>query len=216
MPIVKSFSVGVGDTFYIKHGSDNFTIIDCDLNEGNKDSIIEELKEESKNKGIIRFISTHPDEDHFGGIHWLDDAMPIRNFYVVKNNAIKARNTVSFQRYCELRDSKKAYYIYKGCSKKWMNVSNEQRGGSGISILWPNRENTNFKKALKECNEGKSFNNLSAVIRYQIKDGASFLWIGDLETQFMEDIFNDIELKKPLLYLHLIMDENLVKYHDHG
>ena len=29
MSIVKSFSVGNGDMFYINHGSDNFTIIDC-------------------------------------------------------------------------------------------------------------------------------------------------------------------------------------------
>jgi hypothetical protein len=28
MSIVKSFSVGEGDMFYIKHGSSNFTIID--------------------------------------------------------------------------------------------------------------------------------------------------------------------------------------------
>ena len=31
MPIVKTFSVGDGDTFYIQHGSDNFSIIDCNL-----------------------------------------------------------------------------------------------------------------------------------------------------------------------------------------
>jgi hypothetical protein len=29
MSIVKSFSVGDGDMFYIKHNSDNFTTIDC-------------------------------------------------------------------------------------------------------------------------------------------------------------------------------------------
>ena len=31
MPLVRSFTVGNGDMFYIKHGSDNFTIIDCQL-----------------------------------------------------------------------------------------------------------------------------------------------------------------------------------------
>ncbi len=29
MSIVKSFSVGDGDMFYIEHNSDSFTIIDC-------------------------------------------------------------------------------------------------------------------------------------------------------------------------------------------
>ena len=31
MTVIKSFSVGLGDMFYILHGSDNFTIIDCNL-----------------------------------------------------------------------------------------------------------------------------------------------------------------------------------------
>lgn len=29
MSVVKSFSVGEGDMFYIDHNSDNFTTIDC-------------------------------------------------------------------------------------------------------------------------------------------------------------------------------------------
>jgi len=31
MSIIKSFAVGNGDMFYIKHNSDNFSIIDCYL-----------------------------------------------------------------------------------------------------------------------------------------------------------------------------------------
>lgn len=31
MSVIKSFSVGNGDMFYIKHDTDNFTIIDCNL-----------------------------------------------------------------------------------------------------------------------------------------------------------------------------------------
>ncbi len=89
MSVVKSFAVGAGDMFYIKHNSDNFTIIDCDLNDGNQKEIIQEIKLESADKGISRFICTHPDEDHFGGIHLLDKAAPIVYFYVVKNKAIK-------------------------------------------------------------------------------------------------------------------------------
>ncbi|HGH3605403.1 hypothetical protein [Acinetobacter baumannii] len=50
MAIVKSFAVGNGDTFYIKHGTDNFTIIDCNLSDENKDQIIQELKDQSKDK----------------------------------------------------------------------------------------------------------------------------------------------------------------------
>lgn len=43
MSIVKSISVGHGDMFYIKHGSDNFTIIDCNLRADDKIVIINEL-----------------------------------------------------------------------------------------------------------------------------------------------------------------------------
>ncbi len=196
MSVIKSFAVGNGDMFYIRHNSDNFTIIDCDLGEDNADNIIEELKAESIDKGIVRFICTHPDEDHFGGIERLDDSMPILNFYVVKNQAVKDDNTASFERYCQLRDGDKAFYIYKDCSRRWMNLSNEERESAGISILWPDTSNSNFQEALSACDAGESYNNTSAVIRYSLKNGASFMWLGDLETSFMEKIEDAISLKK--------------------
>jgi beta-lactamase superfamily II metal-dependent hydrolase len=196
MAVVKSFAVGNGDMFFIKHGSDNFTIIDCNLSEDNATDIIAELKRESCGKGIQRFICTHPDEDHFGGIELLDDEMPISNFYVVKNQAVKDENTPSFRRYCRLRDSEEAFYIHKGCSRKWMNESDNIRGSAGIQILWPNTSNKYFKEALAACDAGEGYNNTSAVIRYSVEDGASFIWLGDLETDFMENITNDIQLKK--------------------
>ncbi len=196
MSTIKSYSVGNGDMFFIKHGSDNFTIIDCDLCEENADDIIADLKQAGKGKGISRFICTHPDEDHFGGIHLLDDAIPIWNFYVVKNKAIKQENTTSFKRYCKLRDGDKAFYIEKGCKRKWMNQSDDKRGSAGISILWPDTANKFFKDALAACEAGECYNNTSAVIRYKMDGGASFLWLGDLETEFMENIADSIELEK--------------------
>lgn len=65
MSTVKSFSVGNGDMFYIKHNSSNFTVIDCCLDDDCADEIITEIKRESNGKEICRFISTHPDEDTF-------------------------------------------------------------------------------------------------------------------------------------------------------
>jgi beta-lactamase superfamily II metal-dependent hydrolase len=197
MSIIKSFAVGNGDTYYIKHGSDNFTIIDCDLNDENADAIISELKSESAEKSIVRFISTHPDDDHFGGIERLDAALPIRNFYVVKNDVIKDDETESFKHYCSLRDdSKKAFYIHKGCTRRWMNKKDDKRGSAGLSILWPDLSNERFKEALADGEAGISYNNMSAVIRYSVEGGASFLWLGDLETEFMESITDDIDLTK--------------------
>ena len=196
MSVIKSFAVGNGDMFYIIHGSDNFTVIDCDLSDQNAATIIDEIKTQSASKGIYRFICTHPDEDHFGGLHLLDDAWPIRNFYVVKNQAVKDTDTKSFKRYCQLRDdSKKAFYISKGCVRKWMNQGDDSRGSSGISVLWPDLDNAWFKEALAACDAGESYNNTSAVLRYSIGN-TSVMWLGDLETEFMEDITEDIDLKK--------------------
>lgn len=196
MPVIKSLSVGAGDMFYIRHGSPNFTIIDCNVNAENVPGIVDELKSESAGKEITRFISTHPDGDHFGGIDLLDDAMPIANFYVVDNQATKDSGTDAFTRYCELRDGSKAFKIFKGCRRKWMNESSDERGASGISVLWPDTGNADFIAALDEAADGGSPNNISAVIRYSYQDGASVLWLGDLETEFMEAITADIELTK--------------------
>ena len=72
MSVIKSFSVGDGDMFYIKHNSDNFSIIDCCMNEDVEESIVNELKRESEGKEIVRFISTHPDGDHIRGLQYLE------------------------------------------------------------------------------------------------------------------------------------------------
>ena len=196
MSTIKSYAVGQGDMFYVRHNSDNFTIIDCDLSEQNASSIIADVKGAAKGKGIERFISTHPDEDHYGGIELLDSAMPISNFYFVDNKATKDSETASFKRYCQLRDGDKAFKIFKGCKRRWMNDPSEERGASGIHCLWPDVANEHFKSALALCNSGESFNDVSAVLRYELQDGASVLWLGDLSTGFMGNISEAIELTK--------------------
>lgn len=196
MAMIRSFTVGNGDMFYIKHNTDNFTIIDCQLFGDHKEWLVEELKQESKDKGITRFISTHPDEDHLEGIEYLDEQMPITNFYVVKNEATKPSESASFKHYCKLRDGDKAFYVEKGCSRHWMNQSNEERESAGINILWPDTSNEHFKVAIDEAARGIRFNNISLVARYSIQNSASFMWIGDLETDFMDNIFDHISLPK--------------------
>jgi beta-lactamase superfamily II metal-dependent hydrolase len=194
MSIVKSFSVGEGDTFYIDHNSDNFTIIDCCLSEANKKAIVDEITKLSSNKGISRFISTHPDDDHICGLDYLDGRQGIINFYCVKNESIKKDETTDFKKYCELRDSDKAFYIFKGCSRRWMNLSDDERKSSGISILWPDRDNEFFKDALKDAKGGKSPNNISPIIQYSLENGATVLWMGDLEKGFMDNVKNELDL----------------------
>ena len=59
MSIVKSFSVGNGDMFYIKHGVDSFTIIDCNMDDSNREFIVTEIKEcveqALKTIGVFRY-----------------------------------------------------------------------------------------------------------------------------------------------------------------
>ena len=194
MSTVKSFSVGNGDMFYIKHNSSNFTVIDCYLNDDRKDEIINEIKHESNGKEICRFISTHPDEDHIRGLETLDEEWKILNFYCVKNEADKDDKSDSFEKYCELRDLSKAFYLYGGCTRKWMNLSDEKIDCAGINIHWPVTSSEEYKAALKAAADGGSPNNISPIVRYSIENGGTFMWMGDLETNFMEAISDNLDL----------------------
>ena len=191
MSTIKSFSVEGGDTFYIKHGSSNFTVIDCNLKE-----IVDEIIRESSGKDIFRFISTHPDEDHIHGLEYLDDAKGISNFYCVKNHAAKADSTASFSRYCELRDSSKAFYLKKGCLRCWMNKDDEEKcyGSAGINVLWPDVNNASFRRAMKSAADGLSPNDISPILTYSLNGGVKAIWMGDLETDFMEEIEDCVNL----------------------
>ena len=194
MSIVKSFSVGAGDMFYIDHNTDNFTTIDCCYaDEESKSANFAEIKKLAEAKGITRFISTHPDEDHIKGLVDFCKQIGITNFYCVENKAIKGGETDNFKKYCELRDSSKAYYVERGCERKWLNLPGSERHGSGINFLWPIVSNEDFKKALEKVKEGTAYNNISPVFTYSIKDGAKFLWMGDMEKDFLEKVKDYIE-----------------------
>lgn len=196
MSIVKSFSVGQGDMYYIKHRSSNFTIIDCYLTEENKDLIVDEIIREKKGKDIVRFISTHPDDDHIGGLKYLDEKIDILNFYCVKNEYNKETSD-DYNRYYELRnDGKKTFCLYKGCKRRWMNKDDAEKGygASGINILWPITTDEDFLDALNKAKEGGSPNNISPIIKYSLSDGVNMLWFGDLEEEFTEKIQEKITL----------------------
>ena len=196
MSIVKSFSVGNGDMFYINHNSDNFTVIDCYMHEDNEDKIIDEIIDKSKDKGVVRFISTHPDEDHILGLKKYMNRVGINNFYCVENEATKKDETEDFKEYCSLRDGDKHFYLYEGCARRWMNMKNEERGSSGINILWPKTNNQYFKDALEKAHNGESPNNISPIIKYSLEDGVKILWFGDLEKDFMANIKDDLEIEE--------------------
>lgn len=192
MSIIKSFSVGNGDMFYIEHNSDNFSIVDCCMDDNNKEDITAEIKNKSSKKGIVRFISTHPDEDHLQGLKYLDERLGIVNFYCVKNSAIKDDETEDFKHYCTLRDGDHAYYVSQGCSRKWMNVGDDERGSAGINFKWPDTSNSDFKEALSAVAEGTDFNNISPIFTYSVENGIVAMWMGDMEHDFLEKIKDQV------------------------
>ena len=194
MSRVKSFSVGHGDMYYIRHGSDNFTVIDCCIPDDREGEILPEIAARSQGKGIIRFISTHPDQDHIAGLVELDDLMQFVNFYCVRNNATKSTSTADFERYCTLRDSDRAYYVSRNCTRKWMNQADDARGSAGINILWPILGNEHHESALQDAVAGLPPNNISCIVKYQLEGGVTMMWMGDLETDFMEKIEDLFEL----------------------
>lgn len=198
MSIIKSFSVKNGDMFYIKHGSDNFSIIDCNLVEERKEDIMDEIINVWNEKYVTRFISTHPDKDHVLGLSELDNKINIRNFYCVKNK-IELDNEEDFNKYCELRDdTDKQFFIYKNCSRKWMNQSDDNRGSSGLFILWPDINNESFKEELEKLENGEkdSANNISPIIEYSLNEGVTALWFGDMESDFLEKIKDKIDFPR--------------------
>lgn len=188
MSKIKSFSVGNGDMFYIRHNSDNFTTIDCCLTDYVKDDILDEIESESSDKVIRRFISTHPDDDHIKGLVDYDDKFGILNFYRVDNDITKkGTESDDFKRYKKLReDNKKSFALYKGCKRKWMNESDDERKSSGLSCLWPLTDNEKYQEALEAAANGGSPNNISPAIRYGT-DGFSFLWMGDMEKDMQKE-----------------------------
>lgn len=197
MSIVKSFSFPCGelrgDTFYISHNSNNFTMIDCYLKDGDdascrKDKIIKEIIEKSRGR-ICRFISTHPDNDHILGIEELDKKWPITNFYAVENNIPADKNDSSLSKYIELKNTKN-FPITSGIKRAWLNQTNDDNGSSGLEFLWPVITNEKFKGELQKVAKGESPNNICCILTYTLKKGARYMWMGDLETDMQQEFFD--------------------------
>lgn len=197
MSIVKSYSFPKGDIrgdmFYIKHNSNNFTVIDCYLKDmpgefPRKELIVKEIIRESIDR-VCRFISTHPDNDHIAGIDYLDDNWKITNFYAVKNNRPNDENDSSLTRYKKLLNEHN-FPIERGLKHPWLNVGNEENGSCGISFHWPDLSNERFKQTLNLVSENKEINNICPIFTYQENSGATYMWMGDLEPDMQQEYYN--------------------------
>lgn len=198
MSIVKSFSFPVGEVrgncFYIKHNSNNFTVIDCYLKNGDDlscrgDEIIKEIVSESKGR-ICRFISTHPDNDHILGIEKLDKKWGILNFYAVANDIPANTDDSSLTKYLELKQEKNCA-IQRGLKREWLNDSGDGHNSSGLKFQWPIISNEKFEKELENVANGESPNNISCILTYSVKNGPKYMWMGDLETDMLQEYYNE-------------------------
>lgn len=132
----------------------------------------------------------------FTGLKDYNDAIGIANFYCVENQATKTDATIDFDEYCKLRDGSTHFYLYKNCSRRWMNEGNDERGSSGINILWPDTSNQFFKDELDKVKNGESPNNISPILKYSLENGITAMWMGDLETQYLNNVKDNINFSK--------------------
>ena len=195
MSIVYSYSFMQGDIrgdmFFIKHDNDSFTVIDCNLADGREEEILNRIYEESKDKSYKRFISTHPDKDHILGLEKLADKikLPASNFYAVNNEVQPQKDDTSLTKYLALMNDTKSASIKAGLKRDFLNQDNDNKGvgSSGIDFLWPDLKNPKFIKALETLKNGGKANDISPIIVF--RDGASFLWMGDMEEGMQEEYY---------------------------
>lgn len=74
-----------------------------------------------------------------------------------------------------------------------MNLEDDSRGSSGLSILWPDTSNKDYQNELLKTNNSGSPNNISTIIHYSLSTSVKVLWMGDLKTKFMEKIEEYVE-----------------------
>lgn len=75
-------------------------------------------------------------------------------------------------------------------------MSDEERGSSGINILWPITSNKDFQEELQKAKNGESYNNLSPIITYSLQNGATIIWRGIWKVISWRKIKDEINLPK--------------------
>lgn len=196
MSIIKSYTFtegkNRGDMYYIADNSSNFTLIDCYLKvtDERKTNIIDEILNVSQNKKVLRFILTHPHDDHYHGIEELFKVWKTTNIYAVCTDVPKGVNDPSSIKCRELLQGKTTCQIEAGLKRAYLNRSGSHSTSSGIDFLWPKRNNPEFSDALQDASKGVGINDISPVILYHEHNNASFMWMGDMEVDMQTEFYN--------------------------
>ncbi len=161
---------------------------------------------------IFRFILTHPDMDHIGGIEDLFNEFSPANFWDTDNACVKddfgnggPHDEQDWLFYKALRDNRptespKRLVLYSGKRGKYYNQAEDgSGGGDGIYILSPTKE------LMKAAIESDDYNDFSYVLVYK-SNGGRIIVAGDSHDATWEHIlanhYNDVANAEVLLAPH--------------
>lgn len=221
MSILHFLNVLEGDCSFMQHNSGNITMIDVNnaskvttqykstnaifesfsLPKGNYNqkkypvNPIDYLNKFSINN-IFRFVLTHPDMDHMGGIKELFENKTITNFWDTENNKDMGNfndspynedDWIFYQSLRKGNENIKTLNVYNGSKNIYFNQNKDgSEGGDEISILCPN------KKLVEESNSNESsdYNDCSYVLLVK-SDNKKIIFGGDSSDKSWEYILDN-------------------------
>jgi len=217
MGIFHFLNVGLGDCSIIQHPSGHVTVIDVNNAESLVRKAIGEMLgvrgdfrqrdhpvnpiEYLKNlsvDSIFRFVLTHPDMDHMGGIKELFETFNPTNFWDTDNTEKKdfektaPHNELDWLFYKSIRDSKpdsspKRLTLYSGSRGKYYNEFEDgTSGGDGLYVLAPTPD------LVAQANKTGEYNDSSYVILYK-SVGGRILITGDSHDKTWEHLLENHE-----------------------
>lgn len=187
-------NVGKGSCTIIEHSSSNISMIDIDnLKSQDKDVInpIEYFQSKFKDRGIFRFILTHPDLDHMSGLDDIvENKITVLNFWDTDNNKTIPEdswkdcpyNKSDWDRYLQFRKNSEN----PKCLQLYRDATGDYYTADGISVLSPTTGLVKISNDAPETDPDR-YHHLSYVlmVEYQKK---RFLLGGDASPDVWDDI----------------------------
>lgn len=147
---------------------------------------------------VFRFILTHPDMDHMGGLEKFFQVFDPTNFWDIDNtkemdfDSDSPYNKDDWDFYTSIRDknpesSPNRLVLYSNARGKFYNESSDgTSGGDGLYILSPTLD------LINEANDSGDYNDASYVILYRSL-GGTILFSGDSHDKTWENILDEHE-----------------------
>jgi competence protein ComEC len=218
MSTVHFLNVKNGDCSWIQHNSGHITVIDVNnakiekpITESHYELAKSSIRGNFNQKNypvnpinymkafgvstIMRFILTHPDMDHMGGIKDFFSSFDVLNFWDTDNTKEIEKfegpyNEEDWLFYKKLRSGAvegiKRLTLYAGSRGKYYNQSDDgSEGGDGLYIIAPTEE------LVQQANNCGDFNDCSYVILYLTGNHKKILFAGDSHDKTWEYILDN-------------------------